>query len=45
MEDMELREGNSDEEALEGKGKVVKTPGRDDAIGCFTQHTGESTVV
>ena len=43
MEDMELREGNSDEEALEGKGKV-KTPGRDDAIGCFTQHTGESTV-
>ena len=41
LEDMELRDGSDDEEIMEGKEKVVKAPQRDDAVGCFTQHTGE----
>ena len=42
LEDMELREGSDTEKAMEGEEKVVKVLGRDDAVGCFTQHTGES---
>ena len=40
LEDMELRGGSDDEEVMESEEKAVKAPQRDDAVGCFTQHTG-----
>lgn len=39
---MELRESCDTEEAMADEEEHIRAPERDDAVGCFVQHTGES---